>query len=141
MITKVRLLKTLKAGDKVWVAGTILPSGMSPAIPDEILKEVRNRAGTVEVLEVKNPRPVPIEKVDEDFRGTTASFFKTSNLITPLKDEEKAFKEELKGAPHEEEEKAPEKPKKKSAKKKTSAKKPRSSKKKIGLKLSSRVKK
>lgn len=123
MITKVRLLKTLKAGNSVWVEGTILPNLEFPSIPADILNEVRYDVGTVEVLETKKAPPIPIFEVTDEFTGTTASSLKTSNEITPLTEEERVFEAETKELPHEEEKKAPEKLKKKSSKKPRSKKK------------------
>jgi len=109
MITKVRLLKTLKAGSNLWLEGTVFPSKQFPAIPIEILSEIRNKAGTVEVLESKNPPPAPVVEWMDEFGGTSSSFMKTSNEITPLLEEEKIFEAEVEGLPQEEESKAPEK--------------------------------
>lgn len=48
-VEKVKILKTLKAGETIWLAGEIL---VSP-LPSEIQDEVNNQRKTVEVLEFK----------------------------------------------------------------------------------------
>lgn len=57
-IAKVRLLVTLKAGDKSWAQGSILEAPLPPAI----LNEIRVGRGTVEILKVTQPEKEP-EKV------------------------------------------------------------------------------
>lgn len=46
-VERVKVLTTLKAGDKVWGKGEILSS----PIPADIISEIRAGTGTVEVLE------------------------------------------------------------------------------------------
>lgn len=66
-IEKVRIKKTLKAGPQVWLEGAVL----TPPLPPDILKEVDNQTGTVEVLESSHTcsmsqRPVVQEPVFKD---------------------------------------------------------------------------
>jgi len=120
MITKVRLVKTLKAGNDVWIAGLELPNRAMPVIPDTLLKEVRRRTGTVEVLEQKTPPPIPVPKiVISDTKTSTTLVSKTSNDITPLTVEEEEFEEQVKGIPQEGEDKAQVKTDKTSPKKRS----------------------
>lgn len=55
IILKVRLIKTLKAGDMIWVEGEVLPKNGEPLHP-VILDEIHLETGTVEILE-KETRP------------------------------------------------------------------------------------
>jgi len=116
MITKIRLIKTLKAGSSVWEAGLELPNRAIPVIPDTLLKEVRRRTGTVEVLERKAPPPVPVSEVISNTKTSTTIVSRTSNDITPLKKEEEEFEEQVKGISQEEKVVAPAKTEKKSPK-------------------------
>lgn len=60
-VEQVRLLKTLKAGDQVWVEGSYFPNREYPSIPPDIILEVKLGTGTVEVTqqseEIIPPKP------------------------------------------------------------------------------------
>jgi hypothetical protein len=53
-IKRLRLVVTLKAGGRTWTQGTIVDSSDGP-IDQDLLSEVRNQTGTVEVLEWESP--------------------------------------------------------------------------------------
>lgn len=57
---KVKILKTLKAGKKIWLEGEVLDS----PLPTEILLEVKLRRGTVLVLSGNVPPLPEIKHVD-----------------------------------------------------------------------------
>lgn len=59
-IERVRLLTTLKAGEQVWVKGKILTS----PIPADIITEIKNQTGTVEVLEGEGYLEQPKSKLE-----------------------------------------------------------------------------
>jgi len=66
-VERLRVLVTLKAGDKVWNAGCIVKA----PIPPVLMSELRYGSGTVEVLERKAPapslpQPSPPESVAEE---------------------------------------------------------------------------
>ena len=52
-IEQIKLLRTLKAGDDIWVEGSYFPNAEYPSIPNEILMEVRNKTGRVEIIKFK----------------------------------------------------------------------------------------
>ena len=58
-IEKVRIIKTLKCGNTTYWVGQVYPQGDEP-IPPDIMREVENHAGTVEVLSESGS--VPDEK-------------------------------------------------------------------------------
>lgn len=61
-IESVKLLKTLKAGDNVWIKGTVFPNKTCPQIPKEIIGEVILNRSTVEVLAEKPENGVVVSK-------------------------------------------------------------------------------
>lgn len=50
IIESVKCLKTLRAGDEVWLKDTVFPNPRCPSIPDVLLAEVLTGRSTVEVL-------------------------------------------------------------------------------------------
>ena len=51
---KVRILKTLKSGQKIWLKGEVI----HPPLPPDIEQELLLNTGTVEEIEGYHPRPV-----------------------------------------------------------------------------------
>jgi len=85
---KVKMLKTLKAGKKIWLEGEVLNS----PLPTEILIEIKLRRGTVLVLSGNAP---PLPKV-KHFDFVSEAEMKTPDLstATTIKVREKIEKEE-----------------------------------------------
>ena len=89
-IEKVKLLKTLKAGSRVYLKGEEFAS---PEIDEVLLNEVRIGTGTVKVLKYKKPAPslklirkkvVDKEATISTLAGTTSNLF-DEEKIAPSK--------------------------------------------------------
>jgi hypothetical protein len=61
-IEKIRLLKTVKAGSKVWVQG----SEISSPIPPVLLQEIKLNKNTVEILKITPDNVVGGESSDKN---------------------------------------------------------------------------
>ena len=48
-VESVRLKRTLKAGNDIWLEGTVFPNENCPSIPDEIMREIMANRPTVDV--------------------------------------------------------------------------------------------
>lgn len=79
-IEKVKLIKTLKMGERVYLEGEV---HTSPKIDDVLLEEVRLVTGTVKVLSRRERPTLKIVKRQPIEEGETASTFvgTTSNLF------------------------------------------------------------
>ncbi len=66
MIEKVKVLRTLKAGDNIWYKGEVI----GPPVPDDLLREIRR--GWVEIVKESIPPP-PVKKVSDKAETTATS--------------------------------------------------------------------
>ncbi len=66
MIEKVKVLRTLKAGDDIWYKGEVV----GPPVPDALLGEIRR--GWVEIVKESIPPP-PVKKVSDKVETTTVT--------------------------------------------------------------------
>lgn len=86
-IESVKLLRTLKAGENVWVEGTVFPNDNCPYIPKEIIGEAALGRKTVEILSERPEGGVvvskPIFKNESDGETNT-----TLNAQTSLRNRE-----------------------------------------------------
>jgi len=105
-IEQVKLLRTLKSGKRVWVEGSYFPNDEYPSIPHEILMEIKNGTGTVEVLKQSAEIEVPSDGTETTSTSVDVETFDAGRA--PL---EKALQEEKRQIEAEE---IPTKPKRKS---------------------------
>lgn len=71
-VEQVRLKKTLKCGENVWVEGSYFPNDQYPSIPSDILLEVALNTGTVEVTKQSEEDPIVFPKTVEELSSTFA---------------------------------------------------------------------
>lgn len=94
-IEQVRLLRTLQAGADVWVEGSFFPNKDYPSIPHEILMEIRNQTGRVEITQQSEDVILP-EITKESPELTSTSVDATTSLTDRASLEEARHEEKRK---------------------------------------------
>jgi hypothetical protein len=104
-VERVKVITTVKCGEQIYLAGMVY----NKPVPVDLIDEVRNRTGTVEVVPVMPPSP-PVDSTDAK-EASTEDDSKGAKKETAPKDEKTNVKE--KSNPKETAKKKPGRPSKK----------------------------